>query len=236
MKRYNNIIILIVLQLFLFSGYVLSQDIHTALQDYEKGQLNNVRAALLALQNIDYDKPEYLFLKAVFEQNAENAFEQYENLGMVIAQNPLYERVLWKMCQYYYAKELYETCAESIERFMNVFPQSEYTSAALKIKAQIYNHLNREENIPFNPPVQQTVVTFTLQLGVFGTESNARRQLDYFQKLGLQKAYIKEQYVGSQIVYKIWFGEYINKQAAQTVRDELMQRYKISDIFITEKK
>lgn len=236
MKNYIKYIILIIIQILCFNALLFSQDIRTALIDYDRGRLENVRNTLIILKDTDYAKPEYLFLTAVFEQDAELAFEQYEMLSTIVAQDPLFERILWKMCQYYFAKELYETCSESIERFLSAFPQSGYRESAVRIKERASNYLGRELNVPINPPVEQTVVIYTLQLGVFGIESNARRQLSNFQQLGLQKAYIKEHRVGSQVLYKIWFGEFSDKQSAQMMRDELQQKYKLGDIFITEKK
>jgi len=212
-----------------------AQDIASVLREYDQGRLNKVREALIALRPSSYNKPEYLFLTAVFEEDGERAFALYGELNANAPDNPIFERVLWRMCQYYYAKGLYKKCNDALGRFIAAFPDSDNQGAARFMRNRIALYLGEE--IPDTlQRVEEPTTIYTIQLGYFGIESNAHNQLKYLRNLGIAQAYIKEQRVGSQKFYKIWVGEFNSKNDAEKMCDELKRKYKITDILVTEKK
>jgi len=231
----TEFILIFILCICALSGSLYAQDIASVLRDYDQGRLNQVREALIALRPSSYNKPEYLFLTAVFEEDGERAFALYGELNANAQDNPIFERVLWRMCQYYYAKDLYNTCRDALGRFITTFPNSDNQEAALLMKNRIVLYIGEE--IPDTlQHAEEPEIIYTIQLGYFGIESNAHKQLVYLRNLGIAQAYIKEQRVGSQKFYKIWAGEFKSRDEAERMLDELKRKYKITDMLVTEKK
>jgi len=228
-------LVIFILCICALSDSLYAQDIASVLREYDQGRLNKVREALIALRPSSYNKPEYLFLTAVFEEDGERAFALYGELNANAPDNPIFERVLWRMCQYYYAKGLYKKCNDALGRFIAAFPDSDNQGAARFMRNRIALYLGEE--IPDTlQRVEEPTTIYTIQLGYFGIESNAHNQLKYLRNLGIAQAYIKEQRVGSQKFYKIWVGEFNSKNDAEKMCDELKRKYKITDILVTEKK
>lgn len=231
----TELILIFILCICTLSDSLYAQDIASVLRDYDQGRLDKVREALIALRPSSYNKPEYLFLTAVFEEDGERAFALYGELNANAPDNPIFERVLWRMCQYYYAKGLYKKCNDALGRFIAAFPDSDNQEAARFMRNRIALYLGEE--IPDTlQRVEELTTIYTIQLGYFGIESNAHNQLKYLRNLGIAQAYIKEQRVGSDMLYKIWAGEFKSRDEAEKMCDELKRKYKITDIFVTEKK
>ena len=217
------------------SEFLHAQDIAGALRDYDQGRLNEVREALIALRPSSYNKPEYLFLIAVFEEDGEAAFAQYGEIEVSARDNPVFERVLLRMCQYYYAKGLYKACSDALGRFIETFPGSDNKEIALLMRNRIALHLGVETPDTLRQ-VEEPTALYTIQLGVFGNESNARTRLLYLRNLGIAQSYIMEQQIGDQTFYKVWAGEFKSKDEAMKMLEELKNKYKITDILVVEKK
>ena len=225
MKSYYKTILLLTIIAGMLPAAVdlNAQNIQSAIRDYERGHLDNVRSALIELKDKDYDKPEYLFLSAVFEQNGERAFSLYRQINAFSPDNPLYERVLWKMCQFLYAKDLYEECGSSVSRFMTEFPDSDLQDEAREMYIAVNRYFNREIEVIRSREdgevnTEEPDVIYTLQFGAFGTESRARTLLSYLKNLGISQVFLSEQLVGQRKLYKVQSGEFKNKDDAESVR------------------
>ena len=94
-----------------------AQTLDAALRSYERGDFERVKEVLPLLEARYGQEPEYRFLKAVFEENGETAFTLYSEISETSPDNPIYEKVLWRMCQFNYAKGLYVTSQEMVARF-----------------------------------------------------------------------------------------------------------------------
>ena len=243
MNKYYKTILLLTVIAGMLPGTVglYAQDIESAIRDYERGRLDNVRSALIELKDKDYDKPEYLFLSAVFEQNGDRAFSLYRQLNAFSPDNPLYERALWKMCQFLYAKDRYEECGSSVSKFITEFPDSDLQDEARDMYSAVNRYFNREfEETRIQDDgginTEEPEVIYTLQFGAFGTESRARSFLTYLRNLGVSQVFLSEQQVGQRKLYKVRSGEFKNKEEAEKKREELRRRYRIREnIIVTTK-
>ncbi|MFC1556542.1 SPOR domain-containing protein [candidate division KSB1 bacterium] len=211
-----------------------AQSIDEVLRDYDRGRLDRAREALETLEDRYYDRPEYLFLRAVFEEDAEQAFALYQQINETAPDNPIFHRVLWRMCQYNYAKGLYKAGNDMIARFLENFPDSEYTAAAKQMQYRIADKLG-EELPETEREKEQPKTVYTIQIAAFGSRNGAERGLDYYRRLGIAGAEIQEHRVGRQMLYKIWIGEYTDREEARRRAEELQRRYRLSDFTIVEK-
>ncbi len=219
--------------LLLFSGKLHSQDMSDALRNYERGRLEDVREALFTLEARYYDTPEYIFLKAVFEEDAEQAYVLFRQVNENFPDNPIFELVLWRMCQYNYAKGLYVSCNDMLVRFMNTFPDSDKLSSARSMMSKIEDKLGAEQSQPVIEREEPTTV-YTIQIAAFGSRAGAERGLNYYKKLGISSAYSREHRVGRQLLFKIWVGEYRDRDEARDYAEELMRRYRLPAYTIIE--
>lgn len=243
MKRHYKTILLLTIIAGMLRGTVglYAQNIESALRDYERGRLGNVRSALIELKDKEFDKPGYLFLSAVFEQNGDRAFSLYRQLNAFSPDNPLYEQVLWKMCQFLYAKDQYEECGSNVSRFIKEFPDSDLQDEAREMYIAVNRYFNRELEETRNQDdgkinTKEPEVIYTLQFGAFGTETRARSFLSYLRNLGVSQVFLFEQQVGQRKLYKVRSGEFKNKEDAEKKRDELRRRYRLREnIIVTTK-
>ncbi len=213
---------------------VQSQSIENVLDDYDRGRLERVKEMLPLLEARYYDRPEFMFLKAVFEEDGESAFALYSEINEKFPDHPVFERVLWRMCQYNYAKGLYVTCIDMVDRFIEKFPVSDHRRDALELRRKIIDYLGDREPEEAPEPVPDQPV-FTIQVGAFASRTNARRQLSYYRRLGIYNSEIREQTVGERTLFKIWVGEYTSKDEARIAGDELKRRYRIPAVTIVQK-
>jgi len=218
----------------IFPSTVFSQSIEDVLKDYDRGRIERVREMLPLLEARYYDQPEFLFLKAVFEEDGETAFAIYSEINENFPDDPIFERVLWRMCQYNYAKGLYVTCSEMVDRFLERFPDSDYTRNAMELRQNITDYLGEKEPQIEQEPVPDQPV-FTIQVGAFASRTNARRQLSYYRRLGIYNSEIREQTVGERTLFKIWVGEFNSKDEAREAGEELKRRYRIPAVTIVQK-
>jgi len=216
------------------TGVLQAQDIRDVLRDFDRGRLERVRAALPALEARYYDAPEFLFLKAVFEEDADRAFALYQQINETAPDNPIFERALWRMCQYNYAKGLYKTCYDMVIRFRRVFPRSRFSDSAKEMQQRVEDKLENEPEAVLPPPEPHT--KYTIQIVAFSSRTNAQRGLNSLQKRGLTGALIKEQQVGGRKLYKIWVGEFSTREEAQKAGNEYQQKYNFSSFTIVEVK
>lgn len=216
------------------STIALSQDLDQVYRDYENGRFDRVRNSLDVLEARYFEDPEFLFMKAVFEEDAEQAYVIYQQISQTAPDNPVFEKVLWRMCQYNYAKGLYRTCYETLGRFISTFPQSENLLEAQQMQQRISGRLNDDSvQVETDPPEPQTV--YTIQIAAFGSRAGAERGLAYYKRLGLNQAYIREHRVGRQILYKVWIGEYTDREEARSDAVELQRKYRLSAFTIIER-
>ncbi len=228
-------LIYIVLILFLSFSNGSAQSIEEVLRNFERGDLESVKQDLPNLEARYGERPEYLFLKAVFEEDGDRAFTLYSELNDVAQDNPIYEKALWRMCQYNYAKGLYLSCGEMLDRFMRRFQDSDYLDKAVQMRSRISDFLGEDNSVP-DPVIEEAKPVFTVQVGAFRSRSNAERRLTYLRKLGLVRAYITETTVTGTTLYKIWVGEYSTRESAHESGREIRQRYRLSSYTIVEKK
>lgn len=194
-----------------------------------------MREALIELRDTEFANPAFLFLTAVVEENGERAFTLYRELNSNDPNNPIFEQVLWRLCQYYYAKGLYEECTSNLERFINTFPDSAYRDNAVDLRSSIESYTKeRSEKEP--PEVTRPSELFTLQFGAFGTESRAHRLIAYLRDLGVKDIYLSEQKVGQRKLYKVRAGEFSSRGQAERMREEIKRRYKIRENIIIAQK
>ncbi len=213
------------------STNLLAQDLYSALQDFNNGRFDAVRNTLSALESIHYNQPEYILLNALLEGDGEQAFTLYSSMDNLLLDNPLVEKALWRMCQYYYAKGLYQTFEENVDRFLTLFPDSELRETAYHMQERVAKSSTMmTQAIPAEEENQEP--QFTLQFGAFGNETGARTRLEYLRNLGLTSSTIYQQNVGNRILYKIWVGEFVSRGEADKMRDEYRGRFRIPDIFV----
>jgi len=217
-----------------FSPRAEAQDIEEALRDFDRGRLDRVRSALDHLEARYYDQPEFLFLKAAFEEDAEQAFVLYQQINETAPDNPVFERVLWRMCQYSYAKGLYRTTNDMLSRFLTTFPESEQMEAARRMRSRITEKLGDEETAAV-VQYEEPKTFYTIQIAAFGSRAGAERGLVYYKKLGITQAYIREHRVGRQILFKIWVGEYADRDEARKDAEELQRKYRLSAYTLIER-
>ena len=224
----------------IFSVIILSlassasaQDIFSALEDYESGRFEAVRNTLLALENTHYDQPEFIFLNALLESDGEQAFALYSSINERSPDNPLFEHTLWRMCQYFYAKELYGKCSENITRFQVLFPDSDFGESAYRMQQRITG-ISAESILIKTSADENPTPQYVLQFGAFGNESGATTRLEYLRKLGLTSSIIQQQNVGNKILYKIWVGNFTSREEAEKKRNEYRRRFRIPDVFVVD--
>jgi len=217
----------------LINTLAAAQDIEEVLRDYDSGRLDRVREALDLLEARYYNAPEYLFLKAVFEQDGERAFALYQQINETDPDNPIFERVLWRMCQYHYAKGLYGACNDMLARFISSFPDSDSVENARRMQQRAAEKLGGD-TAPASPQTQPNVKKYVIQIAAFGSRTGAERGLRYYKSLGIDNTRIEEHMVGKQILYKIWIGEFFDRDTARRKAEELLRRYKLSAYTIVE--
>ena len=217
------------------TGGASAQDIYSALEDYKNGRFAAVRNTLLALEKTHYDQPEFIFLNALLESDGEQAFALYSSINERSPDTPLFEHTLWRMCQYFYAKGLYEKCSENISRFQVLFPDSGFSESAYRMQQRITG-ISAGSITVMTPAEEDPAPQYVLQFGAFGNESGAATRLGYLRKLGLTRSIIKQQNVGSRILYKIWVGEFTTREEAEKKRNEYRRRFRIPDVFVVDLK
>lgn len=241
MKTFKYIIFCFVLLCFSTDSW--SQDLEDYLKMYERGEISAVRDALPNLELKFPDRAELLFLKAVFESDGETAYSIYSLLKDSNKSDAIYEKALWRVCEFNFARGLYVTCNDFLNKFIAEFPQSDLIDKAEDMRGRLSVQLNDDFVIADEVPTSRRPNTevieeknFSIQIGAFASKANVQRRLSYIRKLGVSNAEVAESSVGGRILYKIWVGSYATREEARNSGDDLIRRYRLNSFTVVEKK
>lgn len=191
--------------------------------------VDSLRSALPAILKKYPNKPEALFLQAVFETDAKKANAVYKTILKDHRDNITADESLFRLIQYDYAVGKYQNAQEKTKRLKNEYPASRF----LKKAEQMFAGLEQA-------PVEQTVVTdsdaavnisgkkFRLQVGAFGQLKNAEDLRDKLKSAGYTPIEFSEKTVNDKKLILVWVGAFGTKDEAAKTGDVLKSKFQLN--------
>jgi septal ring-binding cell division protein DamX len=196
---------------------------------WQNDGVDSLRSALHAILKKYPNKPEALFLQAVFETDAKKANAIYETILKDHRQNVIADESLFRLIQYDYAVGKYRVAQVRANQLKNEYPASRF----LKKAEQMFAGLEQA-------PVEKAVVTdsdaavnvsekkFRLQVGAFGQLKNAEDLRDKLKNAGYTPIEFSEKTVNDKKLILVWVGAFGTKDEAAKTGDVLKNKFQLN--------
>lgn len=218
--------------LFLFTFLVCNSalrpqetdELSTCIKLWNDEQIDELEALIPKLKSKFPDKPESVFLQAVFETDGDAAAETYEKLLVKYPDHLFADACLFRLIQFDYARAAYETAGQRAQVLKNEFPKSPYVGRTESMFAGLSAEvkLTDAETLPVKPSGK-----YRLQVGAFGQLKNAEELRDKL-KAGGYNVEFSEKTVNNQKLTLVWVGPYATRDDASKEGAELKNKFQLT--------
>lgn len=196
---------------------------------WQNDGVDSLRSVLPSILKKYPNKPEALFLHAVFETDVQKANSVYEMILKDHRDNVIADESLFRLIQYDYAVGKYQLAQEMTNRLKSDYPDSRF----IKRAEQMFAGLEQA-------PVEKAVVTdsdaavnisgkkFRLQVGAFGQLKNAEDLRDKLQNAGYTPIEFSEKTVNNKKLILVWVGAFGTKDEAAKTGDVLKSKFQLN--------
>lgn len=174
---------------------------------YLRGNYEEVVDAQKDILSDESSSPKIYFLKALFEPNAEKAFDMYQNVINNTSDGELRYQSAKKIFEYYYARGFYITADQIKTRF--------------GLDKEVVVHSPGDKPTLELPPLK-----YILQLGAFSDRQNAEKLIQRVQGLSLS-ILIKTKSVSGHELHLVWLGPFSEKSDAEKWQELVKEKYGI---------
>lgn len=205
--------------------FAQEQDITSALQNIESGNIQKAKAELKELKSKNQNDPSVIFLDAVTTKNGEEAQKKYSIVYEKFPKSNYADAALYRIFSYYYSLGYYKKAELYLSKLKSEYPNSPYIkSADRKIP-------DDEEPIAATQPEQklpavESEYNFTIQAGAFLNLDNAMKLSEQIKNDGYFSE-ITTKEVGGSILNIVNVGKFIKEDETKPVLDYLTQKFNL---------
>ena len=219
-----------------FPGFLQAQKISDpGLKPYmdlwQNESVDSLRSALPVIQKKYPDKPETLFLQAVYETDAKKANAVFELILKNHRDNITADESLFRLIQYDYAVGKYQVAQDKTSRLRNEYPASRFIKKAERMFAgldQAVQDTPFEEKAVPDSAAKAVGKKFRLQVGAFGQMKNAEDLRDKLKNSGYTPIEFSEKTVNDKELILVWVGAFGSKDEAAKAGDVLKNKFQLN--------
>jgi hypothetical protein len=224
---------LFILVLLFNYSFAQEPDIQKVISDIEKGEIDKAKILLVSLEKDNPNSVSVKFLKAILNENGDEAAKLYKDVVFSSEESELKDDALFKLYQYHYSRSEFNESDKYTRMLKEYFPQSEYvnylkreiiSTPRLEVQQKFEQKIlaDKIQSTPSDvtPNLQQRKL-FSIQVGAFSTEANAKRLVN--QLIGY-KTTIREKNLSGKNFYVVLVGEFdsesLAKSEVQTIKNK----------------
>ena len=250
-KKFNYFIF------FSIFSFLICNQIDDYISKAMKDNINLNNLNLFLSQNVNSDKPEYIFLDAMMEFNGDTATAKYKKYYSKFPQHKYADHAVYEIGSYYYSKGYYINSSSwfkkipmfyrksslletSIEMFNNSMIISGYIDSVTyynNIFKKLYPNLNIKSYTVSTPlEIKYDYETpkntkFAIQIGAFEEYNRAESRMYMLRSAGFSVRIVEEMREGNNF-YLIREGEYSTKKSANKILMRIKARTGLKPIII----
>lgn len=192
--------------------------------------VDSLRSALPAILKKYPNKPEALFLQAVFETDAKKANAVYETILKDHRQNVIADESLFRLIQYDYAVGKYRIAQDRANQLKSEYPASRFLKKAEQMFAGLEKEAAVEKTVVADSEANTKTVgkKFRLQVGAFGQMKNAEDLRDKLKNAGYTPIEFSEKTVNDKKLILVWVGAFGTKDEAAKTGDVLKSKFHLN--------
>lgn len=242
MRKINFSFFLLIIVFFPFSLiYSQEPDLRKLISDIQKGETEKARILLLSLEKDNPNSSTVKFLRALLTENGTEAAKLYRDVAFAYEENDLKDDALFKLYQYHYSRGEFSESDKYARMLKESFPQSEFVNYLKRenpISSRIQTQQKFEQKLLSDTLAQSTQLTnvvtqltnrFSIQVGAFSTESNAKKFASQFTGYTTK---IREKESNGKKFYVVLIGEYQNEDDAKIELPKLKNRFNLEGIVV----
>ena len=214
LKRHLIFILLLTITSLVFPQEV---NITQALQEIESGNIQNAIASLQEFMKSNPNDPSVIFLDAVLTKNGDEALRKYSTVYENFPQSKYADASLYRIFSYYYSLGIYKKAEDYLEKLKNEYPNSSFIKSADRA-------IPDEEDINSNN--SGTEYKYTIQVGAFLNEDNAKKLYDKLRDDGYDPAITKKEIGGSEFNI-VNVGKYKTEEEVKQSLQILSEKYEL---------
>jgi hypothetical protein len=246
MKRINQLIKKSLIYLFISVNFLFAQslELKKVIQDIERGETEKANIILVSLEKDNPNSPEVKYLKALLNENGDEAAKLYKEIVFSSDASNLKDDALFKLYQYHYSRGEFSESDKYARMLKESFPESEYLNYLQKknlsqsrlqtqqnfeqkILSDTSRHISQstqEQTQPISNP------NYSIQVGAFSTYSNAVRFASQFQKYPTK---ISEKETNGKKLFIVMVGSYNSETEARNALQTLKNQYRVDGIIVS---
>lgn len=221
--------------LFVLNGTVTAQKISDPglkpyIELWQNEGVDSLRSALPSILKKYPNKPEALFLQAVFETDAQKANAVYEVILKDHRDNITADECLFRLVQYDYAVGKYRVAQDRANQLKSEYPSSRFVKKAEQMFAGLEKEAAVEKTVEADSEANTKTVgkKFRLQVGAFGQMKNAEDLRDKLKNAGYTPIEFSEKTVNDKKLILVWVGAFGTKDEAAKTGDVLKSKFQLN--------
>jgi cell division septation protein DedD len=217
MKIRNFIWVCIAVQIFSVALMAQEKDISSYLKAIDEGRAAEVKKLIPGLLKKNPNDASILYLDAAVTADGERAADKYTSLLQRFPKCKYADAAMYRLYGYYCARGMDKKANQVLADIKQKFPKSKYlkqpdTSASETAKSE--PQVAKDPEKQKTPDAKPITSKFTIQIGAFLSEANAKALRDKVAKDDIL-VNIKEKDIGGSMFYIVYAGGYSDDKTAQ---------------------
>ncbi len=140
---------ILIYSIFIFPGFLFSQNLGTLYNFIEKGDLETVRKLIPGLQKKYPNEVSVLYLSAIVEDDGEKALLIYKDVLSQFPNSSYADNALMKIIEYLYIKGLYQKTIKYSRTLTRKYPASEVLGDCVNLMLCSYSVMNKRDSVDY---------------------------------------------------------------------------------------
>jgi cell division septation protein DedD len=206
------------------------------------GQVEEVRQEIAMLLEKYPNNPGVLYVQGLVAKDGAEAARIYQSIVDNFPKSKYADGALYRVYQFYYALGLYRTAVLKMNQLKRDYPGSRYLKPEAKESVSLPEEAEPPTAVapmPEHSPVavnprEQTSVTptsFSLQVGAYGTQTNAEKQRKFFVALGYSVEMVTK-VRDTKTLYVVLIGNFGSYEEAKAKGAEIKRKHNIDSMVV----
>ncbi len=229
--RIKNIVwIYITVQLFSIAAMAQEKDITSYLKAIDEGRAAEVKKQIPALLKKNPNDASLLYLDAAVTADGERAADKYTSLLQRYPKCKYADAAMYRLYGYYCARGMDKKANQVMAEIKQKFPKSKYLKQTdntapetAKTGVPAVKTPDKQEKVP---AATQSKSKYTIQIGAFLSEANAKSLRDKVAKDNII-VNVKTKDIGGSMFYVVYAGGYSDEKTAEKAIPNFNSQYSV---------
>ncbi len=230
MKIKSFLWVYIAVQICSIAVMAQEKDISSYLKAIDEGRAAEVKKQIPALLKKNPNDASLLYLDAAVTPDGERAADKYTSLLQRYPKCKYADAAMYRLYGYYCARGMDKKANQIMAEIKQKFPKSKYLKQpdnaapeTVKTEVAVAKTPEKQERVP---SAAQTKSKFTIQIGAFLSEANAKSLRDRVAKDNII-VNVKTKDIGGSMFYVVYAGGYSDENTAQKAVPNFNSQYSV---------